>query len=139
MGVWNRKSGKLHSVLNGHEKRINFALFTSDNSKILTASDDKTVRLWDASSGKELYRIHADTPIQTAFFSDDEKYIFASSHPTKSKLSTFEPEIMRSVSFLNDENLIPVSRDPSKNSMIEFFEYHFKESIYLYWRRPFVH
>lgn len=41
-------------VLRGHTAIVNWAEFTPDGRRILTESYDKTVRLWDAATGKEL-------------------------------------------------------------------------------------
>jgi WD40 repeat protein len=35
----------------GHTMRVNTAVFSPDGKKILTASDDKTAKLWDAATG----------------------------------------------------------------------------------------
>jgi len=36
-----------------HESAVNSAQFQSDGQWIVTASDDKTARLWDAATGKQ--------------------------------------------------------------------------------------
>ena len=33
---------------------MNSAAFSPDGSRIVTASDDKTARIWDAATGKEI-------------------------------------------------------------------------------------
>lgn len=54
------------------EYGINVALFSPDGKKILIGSNDKVVRLWDASSGRVLQAISGhQAPITTAAFSPD--------------------------------------------------------------------
>jgi WD40 repeat protein len=41
-------------VLRGHEGSVFSAAFSPDGSRIVTASDDDTARIWDAATGKEI-------------------------------------------------------------------------------------
>ncbi len=44
--IWNAISGKLTAELRGHRGVVTSIAFTSDGSKLLTSSDDHTVRVW---------------------------------------------------------------------------------------------
>ncbi|MFN0130338.1 MAG: WD40 repeat domain-containing protein [Verrucomicrobiales bacterium] len=45
-------SQKQIPVRNGHKARLNSVRYSSDGLRIVTASDDKTVRVWDAVTGQ---------------------------------------------------------------------------------------
>jgi hypothetical protein len=44
----------------GHENGVQSAAFSPDGTHIVTASDDRTVRIWDARSGQQIARIVVD-------------------------------------------------------------------------------
>src|SRR4051812_24768173 len=59
----------------GHTNYVNSAVFSSDGKYVLTASFDKTARLWDATTGKELRQFKGHTNyVTSAVFSSDGKY-----------------------------------------------------------------
>ena len=59
-------------LLSGHEGAVQSAAFSGDGSRIVTASFDRTARLWDAATGKEIavLRGHEDI-VRSAAFSGD--------------------------------------------------------------------
>jgi WD40 repeat protein len=60
----------------GHTGRINSADFSPDGKFIATASDDKTAKIWDIRSGKELHTLYGHTKnVTSAKFSSDGKRI----------------------------------------------------------------
>jgi hypothetical protein len=48
------QSTRLHRLLKGHSREVKVAAYSPDGTRILTGSDDGTVRLWDAESGAEV-------------------------------------------------------------------------------------
>jgi hypothetical protein len=55
-----------------HEERVNSAQFSSDGTRIITASDDKTARVWDAASGKSIGEaLRHEEGVDSAQFSPD--------------------------------------------------------------------
>jgi WD40 repeat protein len=60
-----------------HGEVISGALFSKDDSKILTWSEDSNVRLWDTAKGKQelLLKLEHDDSVSGAVFSNDENRI----------------------------------------------------------------
>ena len=52
--VYNVFTGSCTQVLEGHEGEISKVCFNPQGTKILTASSDKSCRLWSADTGLEL-------------------------------------------------------------------------------------
>lgn len=48
--------------LRGHEGHVYDAVYSRDGARIATASEDWTVRIWDAATGEELIMINVDMP-----------------------------------------------------------------------------
>jgi WD40 repeat protein len=64
------------AVLQGHEHWVYSASFSPDNKRIVTASEDGTARIWDATTGKELVVTeNCGTAVWSAVFSPDGKRI----------------------------------------------------------------
>jgi WD40 repeat protein len=72
------------AVLRGHEAEVNSAVFSPAGSRIVTASWDRTARIWDAASGREIavLRGHKDTVYSAAFSPDGSRIVTASSDGT---------------------------------------------------------
>ena len=68
----------------GHSAALNAAAFSADGQRVVTASTDNSLRLWDAASGKELSAIHrhADAVNAVAFGPGDKALLSASDDGT---------------------------------------------------------
>jgi len=67
-------------TLRGHSGGVWSAAFSPDGTKIVTASSDKTAKVWDAATGKELatLRGHTNSVTSAAFSPDGTKIVTAS-------------------------------------------------------------
>jgi eukaryotic-like serine/threonine-protein kinase len=68
------------AVLTGHGDRLNSAAYSPDGSRIVTASRDKTARIWDARTGVELAVLsgHGDAVASAAYSPDGSRIVTAS-------------------------------------------------------------
>jgi hypothetical protein len=64
----------------GHDDPVTSVAFSPDGSRIVTASLDKTARIWDAATAKEIavLRGHEDTVYSAAFSPDGSRIVTAS-------------------------------------------------------------
>ena len=45
--VWDANTGREIAVVRGHGDSLNFAAFSPNGTRVVTASDDATARIWD--------------------------------------------------------------------------------------------
>ena len=70
---------------------VTFAAFSPDGKQIVTASMDKTARIWDIESGTELRKLEGHTGnIQSVAFSPDGKRIVTASRDNTARIWTLE-------------------------------------------------
>jgi len=71
-------------VLRGHEDCVASAAFSPDGARIVTASDDRTARIWDTVTAHEiaLLRGHKDRMTRAAFSADGARIVTASDDHT---------------------------------------------------------
>ena len=60
--IWNAGSGALVSELKGHGGRIESIVFSSNGQRVLTASADKTAKIWDSGTGESLATLQLRRP-----------------------------------------------------------------------------
>jgi WD40 repeat protein len=77
-GLFETNSGKLLRVFQGHQRFIRSAAFSPDGTKVLTGSPDKTARVWDVATGRELLKLTHDDSVRTVAFFPDGTKIFTS-------------------------------------------------------------
>jgi WD40 repeat protein len=69
-----------------HEGGVRGAAFSRDGSRILTWSDDKTARLWDAATASEILQLRHESHVFGATFSRDESRILTWSDDKTARL-----------------------------------------------------
>ncbi|MEQ1829915.1 MAG: protein kinase, partial [Pirellula sp.] len=91
--IWDSTTGQLRLVLDGHKKPITCMTYTPDGLRLLTGSEDRTVKIWDAESGEELMTLkELDADIQELAVSNNNQALVvlsASYDFQRSKLTLF--------------------------------------------------
>ena len=69
--IW-QLDGERVTVLAGHQGAVQSIQFSPDGTRVVTSSQDKTIRLWDVETGREvlILRGHAASVADTAFSPD---------------------------------------------------------------------
>jgi WD40 repeat protein len=82
-GLWDSANGKALQKLTGHTGQVICAQFSRDGSRIVTASNDKTARVWDGTTGEQLAApIFVDAVRVAQFSSDGRRIVTTSSDET---------------------------------------------------------
>jgi WD40 repeat protein/serine/threonine protein kinase/DNA-binding XRE family transcriptional regulator len=69
--LWNMQTGAAIRTLSGHIDWLRRLDFSPDGTKLLSASTDSTVRIWDVATGIELLKIAEPDWMQSAAFAPD--------------------------------------------------------------------
>ncbi len=74
-------------TLKGHTDRVRSASFSPDGSRIVTASVDRTAKVWDAQTGAEVLTLKGHTGVvRSASFSPDGSRIVTSGEDGTAKV-----------------------------------------------------
>jgi WD40 repeat protein len=79
--VWNALSGAKINELKGHTNWVRSVAFSKDGTRIVSGSDDKSVRVWDVSIGGQLNELKGHTnQVNSVAFSSNGIWIVSGSH-----------------------------------------------------------
>lgn len=73
--LWRVADGKLLRTLKGHHNTVWRVVFSPDGRTVATASDDKTVRLWDVATGGTRRILRHQAQVQSVAFSQDSRLV----------------------------------------------------------------
>lgn len=103
--------GRYNQALTGHAAAINDIAYSPDGTKIVTASTDKNVTVWDVATCRALFTIQAyEASVKTALFSPDGRELATASEDTikifggdnQKLLQTFPRHGINSIAYSKD-------------------------------------
>ncbi len=97
--------GELVLRLTGHSATVNQAMYAPDGSIIATASDDATIRLWNAKSGSELHVLTGHTGRVTRItFSPDGQWLVSAAEDNTLRRWQIEDGALIEIHALGENN-----------------------------------
>ncbi|MHC5780090.1 WD40 repeat domain-containing protein, partial [Nostoc sp.] len=81
--LWN-VSGECHQIYKGHSDRVWSISFSADGQTLASGSADRTIRLWNVSTGKcrNILQEHSDRVRSVVFSPDAQMLVSASDDQT---------------------------------------------------------
>jgi WD40 repeat protein len=73
--VWDARSGKCLSTLEGHSYWVTSVVFSHDSTRLASASGDRTVKVWDARSGECLFTVNVERVLHRISFDSKGNYL----------------------------------------------------------------
>jgi WD40 repeat protein len=73
--IWDARTGGAIGSPLRHNGKVNSAIFSPDNSRVLTAGNDAKAIVWNAADGRPVLTLDHDSYVQSAAFSADQKFI----------------------------------------------------------------
>ena len=71
----------------GHSNWVNSVAISSDNKLIISGSEDKSIKIWDIESGKEIKKLNGHSEcVYSVAISSDNKYIVSGSGDNSIKI-----------------------------------------------------
>ena len=90
--VWDTRTGKERLVLSSHNGPVHACVYSPDGTRVVSASEDMTLKLWDAQTGREVRAFAGHSrAVTTCTLSPDGKRILSGSLDHTLRLWKVEP------------------------------------------------
>jgi WD40 repeat protein len=118
VSVWDSLTGayKLHLV--GHHGSVGSAMFSPDGSRIVTASDDMTARVWDVNTGGGRAILQHEGKVGMAVFSPDGQRILTASHDKMARLWNANTGVLLTVLSDHEDAVLYAGFSPDGHNIV---------------------
>ena len=91
VAVWDARQGRQVYLLDGHKSWTTCVAFSPDSERVASGSADRTIRIWDVKTGRELLTLHGTAKITNVWFSPDALSLYSINADKKMKIWEAEP------------------------------------------------
>ena len=78
--LWDISTRRQIRKFDGHTSKIHAVAFSIDGRHILSGSEDKTLKVWNVATGREVHTFHADYAFLALALSPDESQVVSANH-----------------------------------------------------------
>jgi WD40 repeat protein len=116
---WDMREGKLLRTARVSSDTVFGASLSPDGSKVAVGCVDNTVRAFDTSTGKELYKIssHENWPLATVFGIDSKRFVSVGRDSAAKLIDANAGQFLENVNQIRGE-LTAVARHPDKDEVV---------------------
>ncbi|KAL6795511.1 hypothetical protein J3E68DRAFT_404487 [Trichoderma sp. SZMC 28012] len=86
--IWDTQNFNIEKELRGHEDDVNSIVFSQDEKRLVSGSDDYTVKLWSLETGEVLWTFNCGYEVFGVTFSQDDSLVVVGSD----KIRVFESD-----------------------------------------------